>query len=294
MAHFRRSKDNYEHCLVVVDVFTGFVILRALEHTGADLIARTLFDIMSLLGPPRILQHDRGSNFVCDIMDSFTRMLGIEQRVTSPYHPQADGKVERVIRSTKDIINKMLNGCYDHWPLFLPFVQLSYNARIHRLTGSSPFVLFFGRPLNEFRDYSKEQAPPIDLNKWQLEQHRLLSVIYPAIAQRVAHMDEKTQKYYADLRGDNLIPHLSPGTVVTLKDPQFLKGKTRPKHMPKYLDKRYVVEKCTPHGTYILRDMDGKLLDRRVAIDQIKPLRAWRTSSQHKGDVYEVERILNH
>ena len=294
IAHLPRSRDNCEHMLVVVDVFTGFVILRALEHTGSDLIARTLFDIMTLLGPPRIIQHDRGANFVSDVVASFTRLLGIEQRVTSPYHPQSDGKVERAIRSIKDIICKMLKGSFQHWPLFLPMVQLSYNARIHQLTGSSPYVLFFGRPLNEFRDYSKEGAPIVDLNAWQTHQQRLLSVIYPAIAQRTAQMDVKTQAHYAKLRGANLIPNLAPGTVVTLKDPHFLKGASRPSHKAKYLGKRYVVEKCTPHGVYVLRDMDGQLLDRRVAIDQLKPIRSWRTSSTHKGDVYEVEKILDH
>ena len=84
------------------------------------------------------------------------------------------------------------------------------------------------------------------------------------------------------------------GTVVTLKDPAFLKGKVRPSHIPKYDGKRYTVMRQTTNGTYVLQDSEGNVLDRRVPIDQMKLVRAWRERVDSTGDVYEVERIVDH
>ncbi len=95
-------------------------------------------------------------------------------------------------------------------------------------------------------------------------------------------------------RAHSLLPDLSPGTVVTLKDPAYLKDRPRPSHMPKYDGKRYIVVRKTQSGTYVLRDMQGDLLDRHVPIDQMKLVRGWRESDSHKGDVFEVEKVLDH
>jgi transposase InsO family protein len=293
-AYLPRSRDNYRHLLVITDVFSGFVILRALAHDSAESVATTLLDVISLIGPPRILQSDRGSEFVNAVIDSFSRLTGIERRLASAYHPQTEGKVERAISSVKSIIYKMLKGSFEHWPLFVPFVQLSYNARISRSTGSSPFVLFFGRPLNELRNFSTAGAPPVDLNSWKEHQRRLLSVVYPSIALKAAHMSKQMQQAFERRRSHSLIPNLSPGTVVTLKDPAYLKDRPRPSHMPKYDGNRYVVVKQTQLGTYVLRDLQGNVLDRRVPIDQMKLVRGWRESDRHEGDVYDVERLLDH
>ena len=294
VAHLPRSRDNYTNLIVFIDVFTGFVILRPLLHESSESVARALLDVISLIGPPRILQSDQGRPFVSAVIDTLTRLTGIDRRIVSAYHPQADGKVERAISSTKSIICKMLQGSFDHWPLFLPFVQMAFNNRISRVTGSSPHVLFFGRPMNEFRDYSTEGAPVIDLENWKEHQRKLLSIVYPSIALRAANMTKKRQEEFARLRAHTLMPTLPVGTVVTLKDPHFLKGRIRPTHVAKYDGKRYTIVRQTINGTYVLQDSEGNVLDRRVPIDQLKLVRAWRESPDSEGDIYEVEKITDH
>jgi len=294
VAHLPRSRDNYTDLIVFIDVFTGFVILRPILHESSESIARALLDVISLIGPPRILQSDRGKPFVSAVLDTLTRLTGFDRRIASAYHPQTDGKVERAISSTKSIICKMLQGSFDHWPLFLPFVQMTFNNRISRITGSSPHVLFFGRPMNEFRDYSTDEAPVVDLENWKEHQRKLLSIVYPSIALRASNMTKKRQEEFARLRAHTLMPNLPVGTVVTLKDTAFLKGRIRPTHVAKYDGKRYTIVRQTINGAYVLQDSDGNILDRRVPIDQIKLVRAWRESSDSKGDVYEVEKITDH
>ena len=58
--------------LVVIDVFTGFVILRPCRDTTATTIARKLWKIFTIIGLPRVLQSDNGPEFVNEIMISIS------------------------------------------------------------------------------------------------------------------------------------------------------------------------------------------------------------------------------
>ena len=40
------------------------------------------------MGLPRVLLCDNGSEFCNELNDQLAKMLGIERRLTTPYHPQ--------------------------------------------------------------------------------------------------------------------------------------------------------------------------------------------------------------
>ena len=187
------SKDGNKYILVVIDVFTGFIMLRAMPDKGAETAARNLWEIFCTIGVPKILQSDQGKEFINQILHAMTRLIGVEQRFITPYNPRADGKVERSIRTVIDTIHKLMRGASIYWPTFLPFVQLAYNNKVQELTRSTPFSLMFGRILNEMKDYTGVQITPIssdDLLAWKEHFDKVHALIYPAINTRM-----KQQQY---------------------------------------------------------------------------------------------------
>jgi transposase InsO family protein len=48
-----------------------------------------------MFGPPKIMGSDKGTEFVNKIVEQLCNACGIEHRVTSAYHPQANGHTER-------------------------------------------------------------------------------------------------------------------------------------------------------------------------------------------------------
>jgi hypothetical protein len=137
--HLPESPEGHTALLVCIDVFTGYLILRAVKDTTAVTIAQQLWEIFSILGFPKILQSDNGPEYVSDVIRALLLLTGMEQRLISPYNPRADGKVERAIGVVVMIIKKMLHGTSKHWPLFVPFAQFSYNTKFllllqHRLS----------------------------------------------------------------------------------------------------------------------------------------------------------------
>ena len=47
---------------------------------------------------------DRGTQFTSELMAEVSRLLGVKQLYTTPYHPQANGLVERFNRTLKSIL----------------------------------------------------------------------------------------------------------------------------------------------------------------------------------------------
>ncbi|MGI0059984.1 MAG: DDE-type integrase/transposase/recombinase, partial [Nitrosotalea sp.] len=227
--HLPPSPDGYVALLVLIDVFTGFVVLKPLKDTTAETVARKLWKIFALIGYPKILQSDNGSEFINDIIQTLVRITGIEQRFITPYNPRADGKVERSIQTVMLIIKKLLHGTSNHWPLFVSFAQLAFNNKISSLTNSTPFSLMFGRTINDMKDYSSTPPVLISLDDWKEHQHKILSLIYPAINDRIVSGKNKLMASLNKQRRLLLPTSFPAGSTVMITDPQR-ENKFEPKY----------------------------------------------------------------
>lgn len=307
--HLPPSPDGMTTLLVVVDVFTGFVILRACKSSTAEEIAQQLWDIFCTFGFPKILQSDNGHEFVNDLLRVLVKISGVEHRFITPYNPRADGKVEKKVHTSTSVIKKMTHGANRSWPTYVPFTQYAANLKISTPTESAPFSLMLGRKANEWVDYTKEppERIPLDfeeqLSKWKEHQDKMVSLLFPAIYKKVLGAKNEMVMRWNKVK-KTLVPRsLKMGTVVYLVDPL----KTD-KWQPKYLGP-YTVVRRAHNGGYVLRDSTGDILDRHVTIDQLKVLSSKKNKaedqdsskeSQSEEDesldevAYAVERIKDH
>ena len=201
LASFPTSTEGHHFCLVCVDVFTGFLILRALKQKTAESVARTLWEIFTIIGVPRVLQSDNGTEFKNEIVAALTRLEGIEHRFISPYNPRADGKVERSVKTVKETVNKLMLGATCYWHLHLPFVQYAYNNKVQSLTGSTPFSLMFGRSANSSTNYEFDEEGMLrDIDEWKKHQEEIFSLIFPAVSVRRSQEQSKSRARVDKLR----------------------------------------------------------------------------------------------
>ena len=299
IAHMPETAEGYRYLLVLVDVFTRFVILRPLRDTTAPAIAQELFDIFALLGPPSILGMDNAAYFIDDIVRLLCSLLRIEHRPITPYHPQGDAIVESVIGKIKRTIAKELTGRHSHWIFYYRFSQMAYNNRIADLSGCTAFALMFNRQMNLIYDFTNTGPPVImdDENKteWKEFQDQVISVIFPAVEMRIKQAKEKYRQHIDTVRRQVYEKELPPGTTVVIKDPDYLKGKPKPSLKPKYMGTIYTVVRRAGNGAYILKNDVGDIFDRRVSIDQMKVLKGPRLPPDTTDDdMYEIEDIIDH
>ena len=90
--------QEYDAILVIVDRFTkmGYFISTT-ERTSTEGLARLFRDnIWKLHGLPDSIISDRGPQFTAGVMKELNRILGIETKLSTAFHPQTDGQTERM------------------------------------------------------------------------------------------------------------------------------------------------------------------------------------------------------
>ena len=75
---------------------------------------RLLFNFWCWHGYFEIQINDQGSEFLSEVCKQLHELTGVEQRVTSAYHPQANGLVERQKRQNRTIKNSLVKVLEDN------------------------------------------------------------------------------------------------------------------------------------------------------------------------------------
>ena len=80
-----------------------------------------------------------GSLAMHAVSHTLLKLTGTTQRVTSAYHPQANGLVERQNRAIQGSMLKVLEGEQQGWPDALQGVLFAFHTAWHKYTGQIPF-----------------------------------------------------------------------------------------------------------------------------------------------------------
>jgi hypothetical protein len=82
------TKKKSTNCLVVVDRLTKAPLLQGIGEITAEATARRLYETFyPYYSIPRAITSDRGTQFVSDVWRYFCKLLNIEQRLSTAYHP---------------------------------------------------------------------------------------------------------------------------------------------------------------------------------------------------------------
>ena len=78
-------------------------------------------------------------------MRELNRMLGIESKLSTAFHPQTDGQMERVNQELEQYLRMFINHRQEQWPDWLGTAEFAYNNKIHSSTKVSPFKASYGQ-----------------------------------------------------------------------------------------------------------------------------------------------------
>lgn len=148
-----RSKRRNKYLLVIVDIFSKYVILEPCQDTKAEKVIQILETKVFLqFNPPKILISDNFRPLVGMEMGEFLRRYSVEHWTIPYYHSQAN-PTERYIRTASTAIRAFVHECggdQTEWDALIPRLQWAINTTPSETTGKSAFFINFGRePLNE-------------------------------------------------------------------------------------------------------------------------------------------------
>ncbi|KAK8372525.1 hypothetical protein O3P69_013441, partial [Scylla paramamosain] len=99
-----RTRRGNQYLLTIMCMSSRFPEAIPLRSINSKNIVRELVKFFSWVGIPKVLQSDQGSNFTSRAFKEILRGLKIEQRLSSAYHPQSQGCVERFHQTLKNTL----------------------------------------------------------------------------------------------------------------------------------------------------------------------------------------------
>ncbi|CAB0012867.1 unnamed protein product [Nesidiocoris tenuis] len=148
--------DGYLYCLTCIDRFSSWVEVIPLKNIDAETVAKNFFkEWIARFGTPLRIHCDQGRQFMSELFSSLAKLCGSQIQRTTPYHPQAQGKIERFHRTLKAAIRA--HG-QKKWTEVLPAILLGIRASIKLDANASIAEMLYGMPLRLPGDFFNETS----------------------------------------------------------------------------------------------------------------------------------------
>ena len=108
----RTSRGN-KYIVVAIDYLTKWTEARALREATAEKTVEFIYtEIICRHGCPKIILTDQGSHFKNKLMNGLCEKFKIKHSMSSAYHPQTNGLVERFNRTRGIVQGELDDGYY--------------------------------------------------------------------------------------------------------------------------------------------------------------------------------------
>ena len=261
-----RTARNKRYIIVAMDYLTKWPEAKAVPEASAAQVATFLYEqIICQHGCPQIILSDRGTHFNNQMIQKLLEKFEVNHLLSTPYHPQTNGLVERFNRTLCESLAKLTERTND-WDLFIAPVLFAYRTSRHSTTKIEPFYLVYGRSARLPIDFTENDDPnnlPDRLSYLindvpQIREKARNQVTQAQIKQKDRH-DMKLKKPIVFQIGDKIL---------------YFKAAQDQSHSGKLNTKwkgPYYVHQVLPNGAYKIRTMEGQVLLTPVNGKLLKP-----------------------
>uniref|UniRef100_A0A5S6QK16 RNA-directed DNA polymerase n=1 Tax=Trichuris muris TaxID=70415 RepID=A0A5S6QK16_TRIMR len=235
---FPKSRKNNRYIIVCVDYLTKWVEAETVPDTSTEKVAMFLLNNVILRhGTPNKMITDRGTAFTSGRMVEVLEALGIQHGMTTAYHPQTNGLVERANRTLTGILAAYVDASHQKWDELVPFATFAMNTSEQESTKWSPFELVYGR-LPILPEESRLPWPVDSSETFQKFRERVKQWRTQA-KNTICKSQRKQKRYYDNGRKPNVL--FKPGQLVMVRRHLRKVGRSA-KLLPRYDGPFQIVE----------------------------------------------------
>ena len=130
------------YVLVVIDDYSRFPEVEIVHSNSAKAVLPKLDRVFSAYGEPQVVKSDNEPPFNGYEFAQFADYLGFKHPRVTPLWPEANGEVERFMKTFGKVLNTTSN-----WKQQMYQFLRNYRATPHCTTGVAPATALFGRPI---------------------------------------------------------------------------------------------------------------------------------------------------
>lgn len=157
------SDRGHRYILTLVDCATRYPEAVPLKKIETEDVAEALVEIFTRVGIPKEMLSDRGAQFTSGLMEEIGRLLSMRRTFTTPYHPAANGLVERFNGTLKLMLRRMCAERPRDWDRYIHPLLFAYREVPQESTGFAPFEMIYGHdvrgPLRILRELWTKTFP---------------------------------------------------------------------------------------------------------------------------------------
>ena len=261
-----RTEEGYIGVLVITDYLTKFPYVIPIKSKSMIEICEGFFGFICLFGPPKELLSDQGKEFLNKMIENLVKVVGIDHRITSAYHPRTNGLTERFNQRFIRALMKLAEENPICWNKWIPFVLLAYRTRVQKSTKFTPFETMFGRKMNSFIrwDSVPTNNESSEIIKRAFAIKKQFEVTIPKVKENIEKA-QINQKVSQNKQHKIRVEALPKGSKVFMKYPQKIRGKLEPNYQGPY-----IVDKQSPNGNYWLLNKNGIRLKNAYPLSRLK------------------------
>lgn len=129
-----------------MDRFSRWPEVFPITDMKAETVAREFYNgWICRFGVPAKVTTDQGRQFESELFRELSKLMGSERQRTTPYHPCANGMIERFHRTLKSALTAKLN--IPNWTEHLPTILLGLRTSTKEDLNSSSAELVYGTTL---------------------------------------------------------------------------------------------------------------------------------------------------
>ena len=144
--------------MVVCNQLSKMIYFVAMtEETLVEGLARLFRDnIWKLHGLLESVIFNRGPQFAAELTKELNRMLGIETKLLTVFHPQTNGQIEQINQELEQYLWFFMDHRQKNWLEWLASAEFAVNNKVHIVTKVLPFIANYRRELRMGGDIRKK------------------------------------------------------------------------------------------------------------------------------------------
>lgn len=194
----QRSNFGNKYAVTMICDLTKYLIAVPIADKTAKSVARAIFEKFVLThGPMKQICSDMGTEYRNEVLSKLCKLLKIEQKLTTAYHHQSVGSIERNHRVFNEYIRAFVQDMSE-WDEYLHYFVFLHNTSKNSCFQEkfSPYELVFERIVNSIECIGKEVSPVYNTEDYAKEIKYRLQLTHERAKQLLQKSKLRNKEYY--------------------------------------------------------------------------------------------------